>query len=354
MTEFNISEGFTCPAPIQAYDRIVSGHGSGGKMTADLIEKTFRKYLESDGLAQGNDAANLPIPRQTKRIAVTTDSHIVSPLFFPGGDIGALSVCGTVNDLLTSGAVPQWLTAGFILEEGFSLSDLEKILASMRERSEEAGIQIVAGDTKVVEHGKGDGIFINTSGVGWIIDDFQPGGEKAQTGDTIILSGTVGDHGMAVLCARGEMGFESDIRSDVAPLNQIVNSLRRAAPHTHVLRDPTRGGLSTTLNEIAFQSHVSVEIDETAVPIRPEVRSICDLLGFDPLYVANEGKMVIFVPEVEARDALTAIRASRYGENAAVIGRVIHSDRSSVTLRTAFGTGRILESLPGEMLPRIC
>lgn len=354
MTGHNLSEDFTCPLPFQSYDRIVSGHGSGGKMTADLIENTFRKYLESDGLAQGNDAANLPISRQAKRIAVTTDSHIVSPLFFPGGDIGALSVCGTVNDLLTSGAVPQWLTAGFILEEGFPLSDLEKILASMRERSEEAGIQIVAGDTKVVEHGKGDGIFINTSGVGWIIDDFQPGGEKAQTGDTIILSGTIGDHGMAVLCARGELGFESDIRSDIAPLNEIVSSLRRAAPHTHVLRDPTRGGLSTTLNEIAHQSHVSIEIDETAVPIHPEVSSLCDLLGFDPLYVANEGKLVIFVPEVEAQDALTAIRACRYGENAAIIGRVIHGNQSLVTLRTAFGTNRILESLPGEMLPRIC
>ena len=345
---------FSCPLPSLGSDRILTGHGSGGTMTAGLIARVFQKYLVSDGLKQANDSACLSIPEHARRLAVTTDSHIVSPLFFPGGDIGKLAICGTVNDLLTSGAIPSFLTAGFILEEGLSVSILERVLASMQNAAEEANVQIVAGDTKVVEHGKGDGIFINTSGVGWIMNDFEPAGQKAQPGDIVILTGTIGDHGMAVLCARGELGFQSEIQSDTAPLNEIVNALRTAAPHTHVLRDPTRGGLATTLNEIAGQSQVTIEISETAIPVRLQVRSLCDLLGFDPLYVANEGKFVVVVPETESGAALEAIRNSHYGENAAVIGKVLSSGRSGVVLRTALGTNRIITSLQGEMLPRIC
>ncbi len=347
---------FSCPLPSADFNhsRIQAGHGSGGKMTADLIRNIFQKYLISDGLAQGNDAAVLPIPDSTGRIAVTTDSHIVAPLFFPGGDIGRLAVCGTVNDLLTSGAVPVALTAGFILEEGFRISELERILKSMQMSAVEANVQIVAGDTKVVEKGRGDGLFITTAGFGWIRDDFQPQGDLAKPGDAVLVTGTVGDHGMAVLCARGELGFQSDIQSDTAPLNAIVEKLRQTAPSTHVLRDPTRGGLGTTLNEIAVQSAVSIEIDEQLVLVSPQVRSLCDLLGFDPLYVANEGKMIVILPEADAEAALSAIRSCKYGENAAIIGRVTSAARPGVLLKTALGTTRILDSLHGEMLPRIC
>ncbi len=354
MTQSYNFENFSCPLPAAHPDAIMLGHGSGGSLTAELIRRVFHKYLHSDGLTQGNDAASLPLPAGADRIAVTTDSHIVSPLFFPGGDIGKLAVCGTVNDLLTAGAVPRWLSAGFILEEGFSIEMLERVLASMRNSALEAGVEIVAGDTKVVERGKGDGLFINTSGVGTLAEDFQPDGANAQPGDAVILSGTLGDHGMAVLCARGELGIQADITSDVAPLNGIVNALRIAAPHTHVLRDPTRGGLSTALNEIAAQSRVTIELDEAAIPIRAEVASVCEMLGFDPLTVANEGKLIIIVPEAEKEAALTAIRQAPYGAQAALIGRVTATGRPLVTLRTALGTHRILDSLSGEMLPRIC
>ncbi len=354
MTESYNFENFSCPLPASHPDAVILGHGSGGSLTSGLIRQVFNKYFHSDALMQGNDAANLALPAGTGRIAVTTDSHIVSPLFFPGGDIGKLAVCGTVNDLLTAGAVPRWLTAGFILEEGFPIERLELVLASMRDSAAEAGVEIVTGDTKVVERGKGDGLFINTSGVGTIPDGFQPGGANAQPGDAVILSGTLGDHGMAVFCARGELGIQADITSDVAPLNAIVDALRSAAPHTHVLRDPTRGGLSTALNEIAEQSNVTIELNEASIPIRSEVASVCEMLGFDPLTVANEGKLIIIVPDAEKEAALNVIRQAPYGAQVALIGRVTTAGKPLVTLRTALGTHRILDRLSGEMLPRIC
>ncbi|MHC1771771.1 MAG: hydrogenase expression/formation protein HypE [Flexilinea sp.] len=354
MPDQNAFENFSCAMPAPHRDRIILGHGSGGVLTSDLIHRVFNKYFHSDGLMQKNDAANLSIPLNSKRIAITTDSHIVSPLFFPGGDIGKLAVCGTVNDILTSGAVPRWLSAAFILEEGFPIDTLEKILESMQKSAEEAGVEIITGDTKVVERGKGDGIFINTTGIGFIQDDFQPGGEKARPGDAVMLTGTIGDHGMAVLCARGELGIHAEIASDTAPLTEIVEALRKSAPHTHVLRDPTRGGLSTTLNEIASQSNVGIELDEEMIPVSTEVASVCEMLGFDPFYVANEGKMILVVPDDEKEAALRAVRCAKYGEKAAIIGRVFEHSDPVVYLRTSLGTRRILDSLPGEMLPRIC
>ena len=354
MTGQNLSEGFSCPLPVSHHEAIMLGHGSGGTMTAELIHRVFLKYFHSDGLQQKNDAANLSLPDKIHRIAVTTDSHIVTPLFFPGGDIGRLAVCGTVNDLLTAGATPKWLSAAFILEEGLPITVLEKILESMKKSAEEAQIEIVTGDTKVVERGKGDEIFINTTGVGFITENFQPGGEKAVPGDAVILSGTIGDHGMAVLCARGELGIQADISSDAAPLTEMIRNLQPFAPTVHVLRDPTRGGLSTTLNEIANQSHVGIELDEESIPISKEVNAVCEMLGFDPYTIANEGKMIIIVPDEIKQAILMAVRHSKYGENAAIIGRVIPNRSPIVLLRTVLGTHRILDPLPGELLPRIC
>jgi hydrogenase expression/formation protein HypE len=350
-------EGSACPVPLQHKDRIVMGHGSGGRMTHDLIQRVFLPHFSNEILLSGNDAASLLLPDLAKlqgRLSLSTDSHIVSPLFFQGGDIGRLAVCGTVNDVCMLGATPLYLTAGFILEEGLPVEILEKVLASMQQAAAEANIQIVAGDTKVVEKGKADGLFINTAGLGWIPADRHIGGEMAHPGDIVLLSGNVGDHGIAVLAARGELGFETGIQSDVAPLNELIQSVLDAAPHVHVLRDPTRGGLATTLMEIAVQSHISIVLDEKCILIQPAVRAACEMLGFDPLYVANEGKVVVIVPPEEAEAALAAMKTSPYGSMATRIGEVKSSPSSRVLLKTLIGGTRILDLLPGEMLPRIC
>lgn len=348
-------EGPVCPLPLRHNEQIVMGHGSGGRMTHDLIEKIFKPYLSSAPLALGNDFARVSASLSTGgRLAVSTDSHIVTPLFFPGGDIGRLAVCGTVNDISMSGGTPLYLTAGFILEEGLQVDVLQQVLASMQAAAAEAGIQIVAGDTKVVEHGKADQIFVNTAGIGWIPDGRMIGGEQAQPGDVVLISGTLGDHGIAVLSARGELGFEADVTSDVAPLNHLITAVIEAAPHTHVLRDPTRGGLATTLNEIAAQSQVAILLDEASIPVKPAVRAACEMLGFDPLYVANEGKVIVIVPADEAEAALSAMRKTNYGRVAARIGEVQAAPASRVLMHTLIGGTRILDMLSGEMLPRIC
>jgi hydrogenase expression/formation protein HypE len=357
MSETISIQGAVCPLPLRHAGQIVMGHGSGGRMTHDLIEQVFMPYLTSDGLQQGNDAAALGLPPQAGlqgSLAFTTDSHIVSPLFFPGGDIGRLAVCGTVNDVAMLGAEPLYLTAGFILEEGLAVETLERALASMAAAAAEAGVQIVAGDTKVVEKGKADALFINTAGVGWIPSGRQIGGQMARPGDVVLISGTLGDHGIAVLAARGELGFETAVQSDVAPLNGLIRSILEAAPHTHVLRDPTRGGLGTTLNEIARQSQASIWLDEKAIPVQPAVQAACEMLGFDPLYIANEGKVIAIVPPEEAGAALAAMRSSPYGGNAARIGTIRADNPGRVLLRTPIGGTRILDMLSGEMLPRIC
>lgn len=347
-------QGMVCPVPHHHTDTVVIGHGSGGAMTQDLIRNIFQTRLGNAYLAQGNDAARIALTGQDGELAVSTDSHVVSPLFYPGGDIGRLSVCGTVNDVAMLGAEPAFLTAGFILEEGFPMASLEKIITSMAAACEEAGVKIVAGDTKVVEKGKADGVFINTAGFGRIPPGRNLGGQLAQPGDAVLISGTLGDHGIAVLQARGDLGFESAIRSDVAPLNHMLNDLVAQIPEVHVLRDPTRGGLATTLKEIACQSQISIRLEETAIPIKSEVRMACEMLGFDPLYLANEGKVIVILPEEKVERALGILRKSSYGQMATRIGAVCAEDAEQVLLETAFGTTRILDMLAGEILPRIC
>ena len=350
-------QGPVCPLPLPHKDSIVIGHGSGGRMTQDLIQRVFTPRFANEALLAGNDAARLHLPAGASMqgaLAVSTDSHIVSPLFFPGGDIGRLAVCGTVNDVCMLGAEALYLTAGFIMEEGLAIETLEQVANSMQAAAQEAGVAIVAGDTKVVEKGKADGLFINTAGVGWIPAGRTVGGEYARPGDVVLLSGTVGDHGIAVLTARGDLGFETSVRSDVAPLNGLIRFLLQAAPHTHVLRDPTRGGLATTLNEIAGQSKVGIWLEEKAIPVNPEVHSACEMLGFDPLYIANECNVIVIVPADEAEAALAAIRQHPYGTSAMRIGEVRSDPPGRVLLRTLIGGTRILDVLAGEMLPRIC
>lgn len=347
-------QGPVCPIPHQHTETVVIGHGSGGQMTQDLIRHNFQSRIGNLYLSEGNDAARLTLQNHKGQLAVSTDSHVVSPLFYPGGDIGRLSVCGTVNDVAMLGAIPYFLTAGFILEEGFPIESLNKIIDSMADACKEAGVKIVAGDTKVVENGKADGIFINTAGVGLIPNSRQIGGQFAQPGDAVLISGTLGDHGIAVLQARGDLGFESGIKSDVAPLNHLISNLLDAVPEVHVLRDPTRGGLATSLKEIACQSKVSIRLNEESIPVKPEVRTACEMLGFDPLYLANEGKVIVILPNEKVDDALEIIKKSPYGEMAMRIGDVFTEDPGMVLLETAFGTTRILDMLSGEILPRIC
>jgi hydrogenase expression/formation protein HypE len=347
-------EGAACPLPLQHNARIVMGHGSGGKMSHDLIAKLFLPSFNNDVLNAGDDAGVVSL-EGGERLSISTDSHVVWPLFFPGGDIGRLAICGTVNDVAMMGAEPRWITAGFILEEGLEIELLQRIVASMHKAAEEAGVDIIAGDTKVVQRGKADGLYITTSGAGIIRPGIVLGGSRAQPGDQIILTGSVGDHGMAVLSARGELGLSSLIRSDVAPLNHMVQAaLEVAGQSLHVLRDPTRGGVATTLNEIAGQSNQGILIEENSVPVKPDVQAACEMLGFDPLYIANEGKLVIIVSPDRAIKTLEAVRDCRYGEGATIIGEVVNQHPGMVLLKTAYGSKRVLDMAAGEILPRIC
>ncbi len=346
-------EGAVCPLPLRNYPNIVIGHGSGGRMTQDLIQQVFLPNFSNPSLLAGNDFAEVAA-RSGGRIAVSTDAHIVSPLFFPGGDIGRLAVSGTVNDISMSGGIPLGLTASFILEEGFTIASLERIVRSMAETAKEAGVPIVAGDTKVVEKGKADGIFISTSGVAWIPDGLHIGGQYARPGDAVLISGTLGDHGIAVLSARGELGFQTEIHSDVAPLNHLIQDILKVSANVHVLRDPTRGGLATTLNEIAVQSRVNISLFEKEIPVRSDVNSACEMLGFDPLYVANEGKVIVIVSKTDADAILKSLHESKYGKDAAEIGIVQAEPAGKVLLKTSIGGTRLLDVLSGEMLPRIC
>lgn len=345
--------GPVCPLPLSHGSQIVMGHGSGGKMMNDLIRTTFLPPLDNPALRAGDDAGVVQ-PNECTRLAISTDAHVVSPLFFPGGDIGRLAVCGTVNDVAMLGAVPQYLTAGFILEEGLDIDILQRVVLSMQIAAHEAGVEIVAGDTKVVQKNKADGLYITTSGVGVVIPGVTIGGACARPGDVIILSGTMGDHGIAVLGARGELGFESDIHSDVAPLNHLVEAILDASDQVHVLRDPTRGGVASALNEIAVQSQVGITLHENTLPVRPAVQAACEMLGFDPLYVANEGKLLAFVAAQEAQTVLQVMQASPHGREAAIIGKVTETPAGRVLMKTAIGATRVVDVLAGEMLPRIC
>lgn len=346
-------QGAVCPTPLPHTEQIVMGHGSGGKMAHNLIRKVFQPPFSNPALDAGDDAGVVALNYCTQ-LAISTDSHVVSPLFFPGGDIGKLAVCGTVNDVAMMGAVPQFLTAGFILEEGLPVETLQRVVASMQAAAQEAGVQIVAGDTKVVQKGKGDGLYINTTGIGALVMGIEIGGRRAQPGDVVLLSGPIGDHGIAVLAARGELGFETDLQSDVAPLNHLVAAMLEASDNIHVLRDPTRGGLGTTLCEIAAQSNTGIVIEEAAIPIRPQVQAACEMLGFDPLYIANEGKLVAIVAPEDAEAVLTAMRRAPYGAESVQIGHVQAESAGRVLLKTRIGTTRIVDMLAGEMLPRIC
>ena len=342
-------------------DVILLAHGSGGKLSHDLIEKLFLRYFDNPTLLQLEDSAVVPIPDvqapgPIPRLALSTDSYVVSPLVFPGGDIGKLAVCGTVNDLSMSGARPLWLSAGFILEEGFALAELEQIVASMAATADQAGVQIVTGDTKVVDRDSADRLFINTAGVGLVPPGVTIAGDQARPGDLVLLNGTIGDHGMTIMTQREGLQFDSPLESDCAPLNGLVASLLAALPpgSLHCLRDPTRGGLATALNELAERSRVGIEIEEAALPVRAAVRAACELLGLDPVYVANEGKLVTIVAPAAADAALSTLQAHEFGREACIIGRVTDSHPGRVALRTVLGARRVVDMLVGEQLPRIC
>jgi hydrogenase expression/formation protein HypE len=327
-------------------------HGSGGRAMAQLIEELFVRHFDNSLLRQGNDQALFPV--DAGRMVMSTDGHVISPLFFPGGDIGSLAVHGTINDVAMSGARPLYLSAGFILEEGFPLADLERVVASMARASADAGVPVVTGDTKVVEKGKGDGIFITTTGIGVVPEGVQIAGDRAQPGDAILVSGTLGDHGVAIMASRENLQYETSITSDSAALHTLVADMVAAVQGIRCLRDPTRGGLATTLNELAHQSGVGMRLDEAAIPVHPAVAAACELLGLDPLYVANEGKLVCICAAEHADRLLAVMRAHPLGRQAARIGEVIEDAHGFVQMQTGFGGSRIVDWLAGEQLPRIC
>ena len=327
-------------------------HGAGGRAMAQLVSELFVKHFDNPLLAAGNDQAAFDVA--SGRLVMSTDGHVISPLFFPGGDIGCLSVHGTLNDVAMSGARPLYMSAGFILEEGFPLADLERIVASMAAAAHAAQVPIITGDTKVVEKGKGDGVFITTTGVGVVPEGVDVSGDRARPGDAIICSGGIGEHGVAILSKRVNLEFETEICSDTAALHGLVADMVAAVPQIHCLRDPTRGGLATTLNELAHQSRVGMRIRQTAIPLKPEVHAACELLGLDPLYVANEGKLVAICAADDAGRLLAAMRAHPLGAEASVIGTVVADDNGFVQMETEFGGSRIVDWLAGEQLPRIC
>ncbi len=333
-------------------DRIELAHGSGGRLTHELIERLFRRHFSNSYLDLLSDAAVLP--EQAGRLALTTDSYVIRPIFFPGGDIGKLAICGTVNDLSMVGARPSFITAGFILEEGIPYSDLERVVSSMAETADRAGVKIVAGDTKVVERGSADKIFINTAGMGRIPEEVNLSSSNVRPGDRILVSGSVGDHGMAVLCQREGLEFSTSLTSDCAPLNGLVQAVLERDPKIRVMRDPTRGGLATSLIELAAESRLSFEIHEATVPVHEGVRAACELLGLDPFYVANEGKLIAIVSSEDAEGVLSTLRSHPLGKDARLIGQVLEGHPGRVTLRTILGVTRVMQMLVAEQLPRIC
>ncbi len=327
-------------------------HGSGGRAMAQLIDELFQRHLDNALLRQRNDQACFTPP--PGRLVISTDGHVVAPLFFPGGNIGSLAVHGTINDVAMAGARPLYLAAGFILEEGLPLSDLARLVVSMAEAASEAGVPVITGDTKVVERGKGDGCFITTTGIGVVPEGVTISGDRAAPDDAILVSGTIGDHGVAILSQREGLGFEAKIVSDTAALHELVAAMVAAVPDIHCLRDPTRGGLATTLNELAQQSGVGMQIREEAIPIRPGVAAACELLGLDPLYVANEGKLIAICPAAESERLLAVMRAHPLGQQAACIGQVVADPHRFIQMETRFGGQRIVDWLAGDQLPRIC
>ena len=345
-------EDFSCPLPIMEYETIQLAHGSGGRLSAELVSRFFLPRFGNETLNRLEDQAVVDFPQG--RLALTTDSFVVDPLFFPGGDIGDLAINGTVNDVCMSGATPLYLAAAFILEEGLPMATLHRVLLSMEKAAKTAGVQIVTGDTKVVNRGCCDKLFITTTGVGRVPEGVNISAASLKIGDKIILSGTIADHGMAILTSREGLSFASRVQSDSAALNGLVAQMLQASPHIHAMRDPTRGGLATTLNEFAAASQVGIMLDEAAVPVKPEVRGACEVLGIDPMYVANEGKLVAVVPAEVADTVVAAMRSHHLGREAAIIGEVVEGNRGLVAMRTALGAHRIVDMPVGEQLPRIC
>ncbi len=341
-----------CPLPIQQHETVQMAHGAGGRFSQALMQRIFMPHLSNAFLDQLDDQAKFDIP--AGRAAFTTDTYVVSPVFFPGGNIGELAVNGTVNDLAVGGARPLYLSAGFVLEEGLPLQELEIIVRSMAEAARKAGVMIVTGDTKVVGRGQCDKLFINTSGIGIVRRDVSVSCRNLRHGDSIILSGSVGDHGMAIMTTREGLSFQSGITSDSAPLNAMIEAVLEAVPAVHAMRDPTRGGVAATLNELAVSSSAGIEIHEGTVPVRDDVRGACELLGIDPLHVANEGKLVLSVAAEDASKVLEVMRAFDCGRDAAVIGSVVADHPGMVVMRTAFGSRRVIDLPLGEQLPRIC
>ncbi len=347
------SAGPVCPKPIGDHASVMLAHGGGGRLTQQLIERLFLAEFDNPALRDLHDGALLDVGGA--RIAFSTDSYVVQPLFFPGGDIGSLAVHGTVNDLAMCGARPLGLSAGFILEEGLPMEDLRRITASMKQAAAEAGVPIVTGDTKVVDRGKGDGLFVNTAGIGIVPAGVDVSPRRAAPGDTVIVSGTVADHGVAILSVREGLEFQTELVSDSAPLNRLVGGvLEIAGKQIHVLRDPTRGGVASTLNEIAAQARVGIRLREAAIPVREDVRGACEMLGLDPLYVANEGKCLVIVAPEAADGVLAAMRDHPRGADAAVIGELVEEHPGRVVLENSIGGSRIVDMLSGEQLPRIC
>jgi hydrogenase expression/formation protein HypE len=346
------SGSLSCPLPIMDYKTIQLAHGAGGKLSADLIDKIFLPCFGNETLNKLEDQAILDDPKG--RLAFTTDSFVVSPIFFPGGNIGELAINGTINDICMSGAIPKYLSCGFILEEGLLIEDLHKIVVTMKQAVDKAGVQIVTGDTKVVDHGSCDKLFINTSGIGIIPNEINLGIPKIEIGDKIILSGTIADHGMAVMTTREGFSFQSQITSDTAALNKLVQDMLNVSTEVHAMRDPTRGGVATTLNEMAKSSKKGIQIYEDKISVRDDVRGACEILGIDPLYVANEGKLIAFVKADDVDAVLAAMHKHEFGKYASIIGEVVNEHIGKVAMKTPLGINRIVNMPIGEQLPRIC
>jgi hydrogenase expression/formation protein HypE len=342
----------SCPTPLMTRDTILLGHGSGGRLSGELLRDVFLPAFQNAALLRLNDQAIVEV--NGSRIAVTTDSFVVKPLFFPGGDIGSLAVHGTVNDLAMGGATPLFLTVAFIIEEGLAMDVLRRVVNSLQRAAADAGVKVVTGDTKVVEKGKGDGLFINTTGIGAVPDGIELSADRARPGDVVLLSGSIGEHGIAILAQREGLEFESTIESDSAALHTLTAEMLKTSSEIRCMRDPTRGGLSSALNEIVSQSHVGIELEESAIQVRDEVKGACEMLGLDPLYVANEGKLIAIVDPSVADRVLAAMRNHRLGGQARVVGKVTAKNTGLVTIRTQLGTTRIVDMLAGDQLPRIC
>jgi hydrogenase expression/formation protein HypE len=342
----------SCPIPSSDYDKILLAHGGGGTLSHKLIAKLFYLQFTNEILDQQHDSGVFEL--NGLKIAFTTDSYVVQPIFFPGGDIGSLAVNGTINDLSVAGAKPLFISAAFIIEEGFEIEELWKIVLSMQKAAREADVKIITGDTKVVDKGKGDKIFINTSGIGIVPEGVNISPKNCKAGDVIILSGRIAEHGVAIMSSRENLEFETTIKSDTAPLDGLVEKMLNASKEIHMMRDPTRGGVASTLNEIAMTAKVGILIEEEKIPLAEEVKGACEILGLDPLYIANEGKLIAFVPENKAMEVLEAMRSHPLGKEACIIGKITSTDPETVIMKTSIGSNRIVDMMSGEQLPRIC